>query len=94
MRFSNAKLLNQLNKANPIVTLSLAALVQVFPQRSDCMEIERIETGQVAIYTEVIIVPAQFCVQCFEQFWYFAMTVSLTPSKWMSATRRLIACTR
>jgi hypothetical protein len=43
MRFSNAELLNQLNEANSIVTLSLAALVQVFPQRSDCMEIERIE---------------------------------------------------
>src|SRR4030067_3292887 len=43
------------------------------------MEIERLETGRVAINTEVIIVPSQFCVQCLEQVWKSAMTVILAP---------------
>jgi hypothetical protein len=53
--FSNAKPFHQLIKANPIVTLTLAAPIEKFPQRSDGIEIERIETGQVSIYTEVIV---------------------------------------
>lgn len=77
--FSDVKPLHQLIEANPIVTLALTAPIEKFPQRPDGIEIERIETGKVAIYTEIIIVPAQFCVQCFEQFWYFAMTVFLAP---------------
>ena len=54
MRFSNVKLFHQLFEANPIVALSLATLIQVSAQRPDCIEVERIETGKVAIYTEVI----------------------------------------
>ena len=54
--FSNAKPFHQLIKANPIVTLTLAAPIEKFPQRPDGIKIERIETRQVAIYTEVIIV--------------------------------------
>ena len=50
--FSNVKPFHQLFKANPIVTLALTAPIEKFPQRPDSIEIERIETGQVAIYTE------------------------------------------
>jgi hypothetical protein len=78
-RFSNVKLLHQLIEAKPIVTLALTAPIEKFPQRPDGIKIERIETGQVAIDAKVIVVPAQFRVQCEEQFWYFAMAVILAP---------------
>ena len=69
MRFCNAKLFHPLFETSQIVTLSLASPIQVFPQRPDGVEIEHIETVEVAIYTEVIIVSSQFCVPRFEQFW-------------------------
>ena len=43
------------------------------------MEIERIEAERVAMNTEVVIVPSQFCVQCLEQVWKSAMTVIPAP---------------
>src|SRR4030067_2558444 len=43
------------------------------------MEIERIEAERVAMNTEVVKVPSQFCVQCLEQVWKSAMTVILAP---------------
>ena len=67
--FCNAKPFHQLIETKPIVTLALAALIEVFPQRPDGMKKERIEAGQVAINPEVVIVPTQFCVQRLEQFW-------------------------
>jgi len=68
--FSNVKLFHQLIEANPIITLALTAPIEIFPQRPDGIKIERIETGQVAINTKVIVVPAQFRVQCFELVWH------------------------
>jgi hypothetical protein len=44
VRFCNAKLFHQLFETSQIVTLSLATPIQVLPQRTDGMEIERIET--------------------------------------------------
>jgi len=77
--FSNAEQFHQLIKAKPIVTLTLTAPIKKFPQRPDGIEIERIETGEIAIYAKIIIVPTQFHIQCLEQFRYFAVTVFLTP---------------
>ena len=54
MRFDNGKLFHPLIEAKPVETFTLTTLIEMFPPRSDGLEIERIETGKVAIHTEVI----------------------------------------